>query len=212
MNGIACRSPVLILEGFGDREAVPFLIREIFTQQNVFDFNPLSNPIINQNAPKLLAAGQLERMIGYAQKRDGDSILIILDADKDCPVNIARDFFQRLSNMELGKKTGLIIFNSEFEVLFLYCLDLIAGKYDYGWELGDWDPLTNFEDVAGAKGLITRHMKPGKSYKETRDQAKFVSVLDFDRLRERSRCFRHLESTLNWLAGAGEGMVYPTFE
>ena len=67
--------PVLILEGEGDREAVPYLIREI-TRYTV---SPAGKPIIGVNVPKLSRNGELEKYATYALMRsDGDSVFSAL--------------------------------------------------------------------------------------------------------------------------------------
>ncbi len=207
-----CTSTVLILEGPGDKEAVPTIIREILYQNDVYDLVVQPHPIINQNIPKLWRPGELERFASYGLRREADSLLIILDADESCPKDVALDFGKRLKALDVAKKVGIAILRSEFEVFFLFSLLSIANRYtDYGWKLEEWNPDQDFETVVGAKGLLTRLMKRGRSYKETRDQAKFCSALDFDILREQSRSFRHLESMLIWLVRDSEAHdnIYP---
>ncbi len=195
-----CKRPVLILEGPGDRDAVPLVIRNLLYSHEIFDFNVQPNPIIDQNVPKLKRANELERFVRYARYREGDSVLILLDADENCPKEISEEFAARIHDLQVPHNVGLAFFKCEFEVFFLFCLDYIAVQYtEYGWNLDGWNFNDDLEDIVGAKGYISRRMKKGRSYKETRDQAKFSSVLDFDRLRHRSRSFRHFESTLLWL-------------
>ena len=204
--------PILILEGPGDKAAIPLAIRNWLYGNEIYDISIRPSPIIGQNIPTLLREGELERFLKYALSRDGDSVLIFLDTDKECPKEVVLQFIRRAKNLNPRKKIGFSFFKCEFECLFLFCLDLIAEKYpDYGWDLDKWDPSFDFESIVGAKGLLSRLMKPGRSYKETRDQAKFTSVIDFSRLRDRSRCFRHFEKLLLWLDAdqEKESFIYP---
>ena len=207
-----CTRPGLILEGAGDKQSVPNFIRQLLVTHEVFDIYIQPDPILKQNIPRLRSAGQLERFIKYGASREGDSILLLLDSDAHCPNEIVVDFSMRIEKLPIEKKIGIGFFKCEFEVYFLYCLDLIAERYpEYGWNLGDWNPDSDFETIINAKGFLSKRMKKGRSYKATRDQAKFASVIQFDRLRAGSRSFRHFESLLLWLVGKGrnDGNIYP---
>lgn len=211
---VACRRPVLIVEGPGDVAAVPLLLRSIAYAHGVYDFTCCPNPIKGQNLPKLSVSGALEKFTSYALSRDdGDSVLICVDTDGQCPKTAVEDFRRRLESTHVTKKVGLCFFHCEFEALFIACLDKIATAHtDYGWHMEEWSDDVQSETIKGAKGYLTRHMKRGRAYKEIRDQGRFVAALDSDRLRLRSRAFRHLEKTWRWLAGiddTGEALIAP---
>ncbi|SRR6266446_1781157 len=114
-----------------------------------------------------------------------------------------------VEGLQLEKKVGIALFRSEFETLFLYCIDEIIAQFgEYRW-LRRRAPLTgDIESIRDAKGAISRMMSSDRAYKETRDQEKFITALNFDKLRVNSRSFRHFEKTLLWLAN-GETNVYP---
>lgn len=207
-----CRNPFLILEGAGDKEAAPQLIRNLAYAHEIFDLSIVPDPIRRQNIPKLRSPGELEKFITYGLMKDGDSLLILLDCDELCAKDEVHAFTERVRKQNLTKKVGFAFFKSEYESLFISCLDLIAEQYpEYEWNLDDWNIEDDHEEIVGAKGYISGRMKTNKSYKPTRDQVKFTSALDFDRLREKSRSFRHLESTLLWLTGRtdDDSLVYP---
>ena len=75
-----------IVEGDGEVEAVPVLIRRIG-----LEVSPLSPPTIPRpirvRRQRILKEGELERYVGLAAARagDGGGILILLDANGDCP-------------------------------------------------------------------------------------------------------------------------------
>lgn len=160
-----CKQPVLILEGAGDKQSVPNVIRQLLFAHEVFDFVIQPHPILKQNIPRLQIAGQLERFIKYGASREGDSVLLLIDSDAHCPNDIVVDFSKRIEKLSIEKKVGIGFFKCEFEVYFLYCLDLIAERYpDYGWDLGGWVPDSDFETIVDAKGFLSRCMKRGRSY------------------------------------------------
>ena len=211
----ACRHPVLIIEGPGDEAAVPLLLRKIAHEHGIYDFNPCSHPIQGPNLPKLAVDGMLERFVGYAQSRsDGDSVLVCVDTDGACPKTNVENLARRLKAMHLTKKVGLCFFHCEFEAMAITCLDLVSARFpEFGWRMEDWTGDIAAEDIRGAKGYLTRHMRKGKAYKETRDQVRFVEKLDMSRLRLKSRAFQHLEKTWKWLvdmdAQGGTGLIAP---
>ena len=207
-----CRNPFLILEGAGDKEAAPQLIRNLAYAHEIFDLSIVPDPIRRQNIPKLRSPCELEKFITYGLMKEGDSLLILLDCDELCAKDEVHAFTERVRKQHPTKKVGFAFFKSEYESLFISCLDLIAKRYpEYEWNLDAWNIEDNHEEIVDAKGYISRHMKHTRSYKPTRDQVKFTSALNFDQLREKSRSFRHLESTLLWLTGRtdDDSIVYP---
>ena len=199
--------PILIIEGQGDQSAVSYLIREV----SAYGCFPASNPIRKQSIPRLSKPNELERIVGYALSReDGDSVLILLDTDEHCAKEVVENWVPRIRAMNPAKKVGIAFFVREFESLFLCCLDLIAGQYpEYGWKLEEWDVEEDHEAPRGAKQRLSRYMAKNKGYKETIDQPKFVSVLDFRRLGERTRSFQHLNDLLIWLKSANGDLIRP---
>lgn len=200
-------NPVLILEGEGDKASVPELIRSV----SQYSILPCSNPIIKQSISKLNKPGELEKFVMYAASRpEGDSVLIILDTDEKCAVDVVSSWRTRISSLHLEKKVGICFFVKEFEALFLSCLNRIIERYpNYGWKPEIWDLNANPETPRGAKEILSNAMARGRSYKETVDQVKFVGAVDFLVARQKCRAFRHFEAALEWLANDTESIVYP---
>ncbi len=205
--------PVLLVEGDGDREAVPLLVRQLFQHIGRPDCTPASRPIRCGDLRKLARPGEIEKFVTYACSRpDGDSALLIIDCDDDCPREVVVDLCRRVQPIaeRFDKRVGVALMYREFETLFLYSIQELADRYpDLRWRLEDLDPKRDWTEIRGAKEELRRWMG-GATYKETRDQARFVSALDLEVLPERCRPFAHLASTLVWLASEAEtGQVYP---
>jgi hypothetical protein len=208
---LECKRPMLIVEGAGDIRAIPRLIRETFHANSIYDVSPAPHPKANVEIRKLMRAGELERYVEYASRDEGDSVLVILDCEDFCPIVVCREFCMRIRAMNPNKKVGVALFRSEFETLFLYCLDEIVAHFrDYGWRPNRLPLTGDIEAIRNAKGTISRMMRE-RSYKETRDQEKFVTALDFVKLRQLSRSFKHFENTLLWLAKGFEP-IYPLID
>lgn len=206
MSGLACRRPALIVESFGDVEAVPRLVREVAALHGIHDMLPASNPMKARNFAVLQR--ELERWVERAWlKEDADSALVVIDCDDVCPLEVAYDFTVRLDRMTArpdAKPVGVVLAYREFETLFLACLPPITARYpDLGWNaagVAEWADK-DVEVCRGAKEKLTGMMKKGRIYKETEHQVRFVGALDHAVARRRCRWFRHFERTLLWLAG-----------
>jgi hypothetical protein len=198
---IKCKRPVLIVEGNGDVAAVPRLIRETLHRRQIYDVSAAPRPKKNVELRRLRRIGELERFVEYALREDGDSVLVVLDCEDFDPAEIGAEFIERVGKLDGRKKIGVVLLKSEFETLFLYCLSEIAAHFpEYGWRTNqlavDGDP----EAIRNAKGRISVAMRE-RAYKPTRDQERFITPLDFDKLRRKSPSFRRFEETLLWLAG-----------
>ena len=92
------------------------LIRNVMVSHEVFDFQPMPNPISRQNVMKLMKEGEVERFLEYAERREGDSVVFALDADGGCPKELTRPLVERLEKAHHNKKVAVILFNSELRV------------------------------------------------------------------------------------------------
>ena len=75
---------VPIVEGYGDVQAVPILLRRLRDREELFQFE-VGKPV---RAPRsaLGKEGILERHIQYALKQPGcEGVIVLIDADDDCP-------------------------------------------------------------------------------------------------------------------------------
>jgi hypothetical protein len=205
---------VLLVEGEGDREAVPVLLRALFSHIGRPECSPASHPLRCGDLPKLLREGALEKFVTYACKRpDGDSVLLVVDCDDDCPPNVVDTLARRAAPIgeRVQKRIGLALMHREFETLFLYAVPHLAEVFPkIPWKIEDWSEAQDWTEVRGAKETLRHHMG-GRLYKETRHQASFVSALDYGTLEARCRSLAHLITTLRWLTGAESlGPVHPT--
>lgn len=207
------RNPVILVEGDGDLKAVPFLIRRLADASGFYDLTPCPNPIKCGEIPKLRKEGQLERFVQYACTRsESDSVILVVDCDDDCPVTTSAEFAVRANPIaqRFRKKVGIAFIQKEFETLFLYSLRELSVNYPgHGWLLKDSDTVTDWTAVRGAKGELNRRMK-NYTYKETRDQVKFVSAINIENVALTCRSAMHLRRLMNWMYSIDDGLlVYP---
>ncbi len=168
-----------VVEGEGEVEALPILLRRIAGEHGLFVDTP--RPIrIPRN--RIVKADELERAIKLAagQARDNGHILVLLDADDDCPAELAPHLLQRATDAQPGRPTWIVMAKSEYESWFVAAAQSIAGNRDIAPDaLAPPDP----ESIRDAKGWISRQMPPGRTYRPTRDQAALTAVFDLDAAR-----------------------------
>jgi hypothetical protein len=150
-------------------------------------------------------------------KRDVEALLILRDEDDACPKHKAPIMARWLRDLRLPFPSAVVLLNPEYEVLFLPCIERMAGKPlrsgpvtrpglqpDTRWE-GAW------ESRRGIKEWLSAHFPPNRSYKPTLDQLPLTRLIDFPTLRRADlACFGSLERALLRLAEGSKGEVYPT--
>ncbi len=166
--------PVLIVEGDGDRIAIPELCRRAgaaLETENVF---PCDRPIKAGDVVKLRRSGEVEKWVTYGCLRpDGNSIILTLDCDDLCLLEIATEFGKRLQPISerFRKPIGVTLFLREFESLFLCSISSIVAHYpEFEWNVEMSEP-EEVEEIRGCKETL-RRMMGKRGYKETRDQVR----------------------------------------
>lgn len=214
MSAPSCCRPVLVVEGDGDLEAVPLLLRRWFPVVGAPGCFPATNPIRCGDLPKIRRPGQLERFVELACSReDGDSVVLLVDSEDDCPKDVVAELTQRVAEIaeRYRKKVGIALMYREYETLFLFGLPELAEKFTHAdWALEDVDFDKDWESVRAAKGQVNRLLGKNYFYKETRDQARMTDALDIEAVTSRCRSALHLDRVLRWLNEEGsDEWVYP---
>ena len=177
---------VPIVEGDGEVSAVPPLIRKVLWASARYDIQ-IARPKNANGRSNLTKRGGLERFVKYAWKEpDCGAIIILVDAESDCPLEIAKDFSRRILSMGVLFPVVIVVANRMFEAWFLASIDTIAGRLNFPSDVsGPSDP----EAIRDPKAWIQRHFPLGRAYKETQDQEAMTSLLDLN-LAKSARSFR----------------------
>jgi hypothetical protein len=202
-------SIVPIVEGDGDREAAPVLLRKVLQEQyQRYDISILQ-PVNARGKSTLLRDGQLEKYLEYAALRPGcEAILILLDTDDDCPRDLAGQLKQRSRALGLDKPIAIVCAKQEYEAWFLASVETIRGQRGIS-SAASFEGLV--EDVKGVKEWLTWQMPQGRAYNETLDQAPLSQAIDLDLARQSSRSFRRLCHAVGELIQAmDEGLIRVT--
>ena len=190
---------VPVVEGPGDVAALPELLGRIllerFNRTDVIVAQGKSGVVTANGRQKL--ESKLENFLQHAQnKPECDAILVLLDADDDCPVNLAQGILKRCEQLGLTSPVEIVCAHREYESWFLASLDTIKGQRG----ISDTAALSHgAEDVQNPKQWITDQMPPGQAYKETTHQASLTQHIDLGMAHSNSRSFRRLCHALELL-------------
>lgn len=183
------RPPVIIapvVEGFGEVNALPRVLFRLAHDLSVTNLR-VTTPFRSSRG-KLIAPGGIERAVSAAalQVTGPGGILVLIDADDDCPAQLGPRLLARAQNARSDKQISVVLAMREFESWYLASATSLAGIHDFPANLtGPHEP----ETVRGAKEWLTRNRPDGRPYKETADQAALASIFDITMARTNSVSF-----------------------
>ena len=188
---------VPIVEGDGEVQAVPVLLRRLcqwLTPESSVDYG---RPIRVHRDRFLKKNAEFRRMLLLAAAKAGDTgwVLVLLDADDDCPVTLAFDIAERARAVLPHRPVSVVCANREFEAWFLASAESLDGRR--GLTLVPRDVPADPDAIRGAKEWLSRRITDGR-YRETTDQPAFAATMDLEAARSRSRSFKKLCS--DWSA------------
>ncbi len=176
-----------IVEGHGEVTAVPILIRRIVAQYAPDVYVPVGQPI-REKRTRLIQQGGVERTVELAarQTTPADGILILLDADDDCPRELAEQLLSRAQAARPDRAIRVVAANREYEAWFLAAARSLRG--DRGLA-ADLEPPADPESIRGAKEWLESRATQEFSYKATIDQPALTARFDLEQAHA-ARSFR----------------------
>jgi hypothetical protein len=188
-----------IVEGHGECEAVPILIRRIAIDIDP-GFVPNVLPPLRVPVSKLLIKGEIEKAVIFsARKLQGKGgIIVIVDCDWDngCPAKDGPALLKRAVTARNDMPISVILAKKEFEAWFLAAAESLRDKRGLP---NDLVPPENPESIRGAKEWLSDKMPPSKSYAETTDQPAFTALFDMNAARAADsfdKCYREIKHML----------------
>lgn len=177
---------VSIVEGYSEVEAVPILLRRLLFERGRYEIK-IARPL-RVGRYKVVRSGELERIIELARNRPEGcaAILILLDADDDCPKEFAPVLLQRAQNASAGLPIAVVLAKSEFEAWFLASLESlrkVRGLADTA--VSPESP----EEIRDAKAYLTFQMTANRTYVEVDDQPALAERFDLQLARQRCPSF-----------------------
>lgn len=189
-----------IVEGHGECEAVPILVRRI-AQALDPSLVPVVHPVIRVPASRLVKQGEIERAIELAARKNAGQggIFVLLDCDDGCPAQDGPALLQRALKARSGIPVSVVFAKREFEAWFLAAAESLRGQRGLPADLiGPPDP----EAIRGAKEWLQDRMPRGQGYAESSDQPALTAVFDMNAARRAGsfdKCHREISRLLNLL-------------
>lgn len=192
-----------IVEGHGEVLSLPLVLRRILSEvYGIYDFvcfYPHRLPRGKMSDPEELGKAVelgVRRVQGVGSQ---GGVLVLLDADDDCPVEVASVI------SEIGEKRAggrclfqVTVANREFEAWFLSAILSLRGVRGVK---SDAEPPHSPEAIRGAKEFLKRElMVTSATYSPTVDQAALASKFDLCAA-ARARSFEKIVKVTGELAG-----------
>jgi hypothetical protein len=170
----------VIVEGHGEREAVPLLLRRIAAW---------IDPALTLNVvqPLRIAKGQivkeseLRRAVELVARKagPGGAILVLLDADDDAACVLGPRLRAWAEAARPDREIGVVVAVREYEAWFLAAARSLAGQRGLP---SDLEPPDTPERRANAKRWLDERTPDG--YSETLDQPALTAVMALDEARQ----------------------------
>lgn len=209
---------VLFVEGEGEADAVPRLIKRLLTEQDAWDVVALDPDPFRVGQVQKLLKDDCHKWNGWlrASLKRGNigGVLLLLDGDVPtigselfCAAEAAKLLADKAKIAGAGStfSVAIVFARQEYESWFIAGFESIAGR-----QLPDGRkispavtvPTENIEESPrDAKGWLSKVIAGG--YKPTRDQSAITDMIDIEAIRARElRSFRRLEAAVSQLVAA----------
>ena len=180
-----------IVEGDGEVQALPVLLRRLNSWRTPHAQVNILQPIRVYKDRFLNRDEEFSRHVHLASLKCGDAgwILVLIDADDDCPADKGAQILQRAQALVPHRQVAVVLANREYEAWFVASAQSLDGKRGFIFQTQDAD--VDAEAPRDAKAWLNKRISQG-IYRETTDQAAFSASMDLDRAHTRSRSFRKL--------------------
>lgn len=182
---------VSIVEGDGEVAALPVLLRRLNEWLSPGVQVRVATPIKVHRMRFLNRDEEFGRYLALAAAKCTEEgwILILLDADDDCPKELGAGILARAHAVVPHRPVAVVLANREYEAWFIAAATSLNGQR--GLTLSVGDAHVEPETPRDAKGWVAHRMTSGR-YSETRDQPAFSALMRLEDALARSRSFRKL--------------------
>jgi len=179
-----------IVEGDGEEKALPILLRRLRDEWQVVNEFVEPLPPIRVHRDRFINRDEEFRkqlLLAAAKCGERGWILVLLDADDDCPVTLATDIHRRAMQYISHRRLSVVIAKREYEAWFLAAARSLDGRRGFCYP----DEFVDPESPRDAKGWLRRNME-SRTYSEVLDQPAFTAHFDLQQAFDNSRSFRKL--------------------
>jgi hypothetical protein len=169
----------IIVEGHGEIDAVPILIRRILGAQRP-DLPIQVPPPLRLSRGKITKPAELSRAVELMARKAGDGapVLIFIDADDDCPAELGPQLLAVARMSRSDREIGVVVAQREFEAWYLASASSLSG---IGGLPGGLVPPPDHQQIRNAKGWLDHRMPDG--YAPAVDQPRFAASFSLEEAR-----------------------------
>ena len=194
-----------IVEGDGEVESVPLLIRRIAANRYP-ELVIIIRDTVRIPRNKIVRIGELERAVELASRNIGKQggVFVILDSDNDCPAQLGPELLRRVLQVHRNVPIAVVLAKHEFEAWFLAAAESLRGQRGLKNDLYSPD---NPEEIRGAKEWLRQRMQNGRTYRPKRDQPALTARFDMEQARQTDsfdKCYREIVRLLDELQKASD--------
>ncbi len=171
-------NPVIvpIVEGQGEVEAVPILLRRILHSWEAFACD-IRRPI-RVKRQRVVKPGELERVLELAAMQPGcRAVLLLLDAEEDCPAILGPALLERAQKARPDIPCRVVLAKAKYECWFVGSIESLRGQCGIRADAAAPDSP---EEMKGAKAWLTQHMEHRRTYQEVDDQPPLTASFDIE--------------------------------
>ncbi|MER5968648.1 DUF4276 family protein [Streptomyces sp. NPDC002055] len=193
-----------VVEGEGEISALPVLLRRLMYEAEIWDAD-IQPPFLVDRG-RLVRPGGLEAAVeAQARRVPADcpgGILVVIDADDDCPASLGPSLLARAEATRPDRRTAVVMASREFEAWFLASAPSLGGRAGLARHL---EVPANSETLRDCKGWLTHHRRDGVRYRPRVDQAALTQDMDLDLARANSSSFEKFCRDIKYLVTGNRG-------
>lgn len=193
-----------VVEGEGEISALPVLLRRLMYEAEIWDAD-IQPPFLVDRG-RLVRPGGLEAAVEAQARRvpvdHPGGILVVIDADDDCPATLGPSLLARAEAARPDRRTAVVLANREFEAWFLASAPSLGGRAGLAERL---KVPANSETLRDCKGWLTHHRRDGVRYRPRVDQAALAQDMDLDLARANSSSFNKFCRDITYLVTGKRG-------
>ncbi len=180
-------SLVPIVEGHAEQASVPVLLRRILASEHFYEVS-IARPF-RVKRYSVVRPGELERAVKQAvrSRENAAAILVILDADDDCPATLGPELLARCRS-STHLPAAVVLAQREFEAWLLGAKEALRGVRGIRQ---DATAPSHPEAIRGAKERVSQNMQ-GRRYVPVDDQAALAERMDIRLAADRCPSFEKL--------------------
>ncbi|MFD4601762.1 DUF4276 family protein [Streptomyces sp. NPDC058464] len=192
------------MEGEGEISALPVLLRRLMYEAEIWDADILKPFLVDRG--RLVRPGGVENAVKVQARRvpadHAGGILIVIDADDDCPASLGPSLLARAEAARPDRRTAVVLANREFEAWFLASAPSLSGRAGLADHL---EIPANSETLRDCKGWLSHHRRDGVRYRPRVDQPALTQDMDLDLARANSPSFDKFCRDITYLTTGKRG-------